>query len=61
MQKYTQAHSTALLFFSFYVTGWLLEPAVSFEKAVMIYDYKQHSCLSYESSVFGIPLLVPRS
>lgn len=61
VHKYIQAHSAALLFFSFYVTGWLLEPAVSFEKAVMIYDYKQHSCLSYESSVFGIPLLVPRS
>lgn len=46
-------------FFPFYVTGWLLEPAVSFEKALMIYDYKQHSCLSYESSIFRIPLLMP--
>lgn len=61
VQKYAQAHSTALLFFSFYVTGWLLEPAVSFEKAVMIFYYKQHSCLSYESSVFRIPLLMPCS
>lgn len=61
VQKYAQAHSTALFFFSFYVTGWLLELAVSFEKAVMIYDNKQHSCLSYESSVFRIPLLMPCS
>lgn len=37
MQKYAQAHFIALffLFFFFYATGWLLEPAVSFEKSVI--------------------------
>lgn len=40
VQKYAQAHSTAVFFSSFSVTGWLLEPAVSFEKPVMIYDYE---------------------
>lgn len=42
-----------LLYSSFCVTGWLLEPAVSFEKAVMIYDYKQQSCRFWKLSLWN--------